>query len=202
MINKEDSTSITLDYYNTQANAYTKDTLNVQFSEFQQDFLAFIPNGGYVLDLGCGSGRDSKAFVAAGYQVTAVDGSAELCKIASNNIGQPVIHSTFQDYHPKQKFDGIWACASLLHLKHTDIQDVIARLANDLKENGCFYASFKYGDYTGLRNGRYFTDFTEKSFSELVENIQNITIEKTKITSDVRPGRDQEKWLNVFMVRR
>ena len=75
----------------------------------QQEFLSYIPKGGTILDLGCGSGRDSKAFIEQGYAVEAVDGSQEMCKVASEYIGQKVICARFQDYKPNKLFDGVWA---------------------------------------------------------------------------------------------
>ena len=100
---------LTLDYYNEKARAFCDDTQDVEFSTFQRAFTSHLPAGGRILDFGCGSGRDSKAFLNAGYQVTALDGSEELCRIASEFIGQPVLCSTFQDYVPDEVFDGIWA---------------------------------------------------------------------------------------------
>lgn len=76
----------------------------------------------------------------------------------------------------------------------------MSRLANYLNDGGCFYASFKYGDYRGERNGRYFTDFTEYSFESLLNDMQVFKISKQFITTDVRPNRESEKWLNVFLV--
>ena len=96
-------------------------------------------------------------------------------------------------------FDGIWACASLLHLIPEDIKTVVHRLSTHLNEGGCFYASFKYGTFSGERNGRYFTDYTEESFNELINGMPNIDVTKAFVTTDVRPNRESEKWLNVFL---
>ena len=106
----------TLDYYNKNAISFIEGTLHVDFSTLQNKFASYIEKGGSILDLGCGSGRDSKAFLEMGYSVVAIDGSQELCKLASKYIGQNVLCSTFQEYSPEELFDGIWACASLLHL--------------------------------------------------------------------------------------
>ena len=195
----KEAEKLTLDYYNENARAFCDDTQDVEFSAFQRAFTSHIPEGGRILDLGCGSGRDSRAFLNAGYQVTAVDGSAELCRIASEFIGQSVLCSTFQDYVPEEEFDGIWACASLLHIPSEELAGIIARLAGSLRRGGCFYVSFKYGDFRGVRNGRFFQDMTESSLRELLRDIPELEVVSVKITGDVRPGREKELWLNVLL---
>lgn len=196
------NTEKTLAYYNEKAADFVAGTVDVEFSKMQNDFLSFIKPGGSILDLGCGSGRDSKMFIENGYKVTAVDGSSELAKKASDYIGQDVICSTFQDFVPEENYDGIWACASLLHLTPEDIKTVMNRLKDYLNKDGVFYVSFKYGDFSGERNGRFFTDYTEDRFNELLKEIPGLEIERTYISSDVRPGRAAERWLNAYLVKR
>ena len=165
----------------------------------QDEFLSRVKPAGIILDLGCGSGRDSKYFLNQGYEVVAVDGSEEICKIASEYTGLCVIHSTFQHYRPDKKFDGIWACASLLHLSFDEVVEVMNRLSLCLNKGGCFYVSFKYGEFSDMRHGRYFTDMTKETFAQLLANVEGLKIELQKITSDVRADRVDEKWLNVYM---
>ena len=196
------NTEKTLAYYNEKAADFVAGTVDVEFSEMQNDFLSFIKEGGKILDLGCGSGRDSKMFIESGYKVTAVDGSSELAKKASEYIGQDVICSTFQDFVPEETYDGIWACASLLHLAPEDIKTVMNKLKGYLAKDGVFYVSLKYGDFSGERNGRFFTDYTEASFNELLKEIPGLEVARTYITSDVRPGRAAERWLNAYLVKR
>ena len=97
------------------------------------------------------------------------------------------------------QYDGIWACSSILHLPKKELLPVIQKMCEALKDNGIIYTSFKYGDFEGERNGRYFTDFTEKTFREYIEKVPELTIEEAWITSDVRPGRGEEKWLNLIL---
>lgn len=196
------NTEKTLAYYNEKAADFVAGTVDVEFSKMQNDFLSFIKPGGSILDLGCGSGRDSKMFIENGYKVTAVDGSSELAKKASDYIGQDVICSTFQDFVPEKNYDGIWACASLLHLAPEDIKTVMNRLKDYLNKDGVFYVSFKYGDFSGERNGRFFTDYTEDRFNKLLKEIPGLEIERTYISSDVRPGRAAERWLNAYLTKR
>ena len=195
MANKD----ITLDYYNKEADVFFENTVSVDFSKIQEMFLKHIKPGGRILDLGCGSGRDSRAFLERGYEVVAVDGSRELAKIAGAYIGQKVIVADFREFEPEGTFDGIWACASLLHLLREEIAAVMRRMAAHLAEGGCFYASFKYGEFQGERNGRYFTDMTEESFRELLEGVPGLAIEEYFSSGDVRAGRESERWLNVMM---
>lgn len=196
------TTDLTLDYYNEKADSFVDGTRNVDFSVLQNEFTSYIKEGGRILDLGCGSGRDSKAFLERGFEVEAVDGSQELCRLAAEYIGQPVICAIFQEYEPEGLFDGIWACASLLHLTQDEAKAVMKKLAAALKEKGVFYVSFKYGTFSGERNGRFFTDMDESSFDALLEDIPQLAIDREYITEDVRPGREAEKWLNVFLKKK
>ena len=195
----QEHTDITLDYYNNNASAFTADTQNVDFSKFQKDFLHYIPAGGLILDLGCGAGRDSKAFRDAGYNVDAVDGSEALCKIAESYIGQPVTCTKFQDFEPQGMYDGIWACASLLHLSPDEITELLKKLVEHLKPSGCMYLSFKYGEFSGFKNGRFFQHMTESSFSQMLQTIPNIRVAELNISKDVRPDRNCEQWLNAIL---
>ncbi len=189
----------TIEYYNNWANRFFESTVSVDFSKIQEQFLKYVKPGGRILDLGCGSGRDSHAFLEQGYEVVAVDGSRELAKIAGAYIAQKVIVADFREFEPEETFDGIWACASLLHLPKEEIAAVMRRMAAHLAESGCFYASFKYGEFQGERNGRYFTNMTEESFQELLEEVPGLAQEETFVTGDVREGRGGERWLNVIM---
>ena len=206
-------TNPTLDYYNKYAVEFSKDTFDVKFTETQDLFLSLLKPDSYILDFGCGSGRDTRYFLQQGYRVEAIDGSKSLCEIAQKNTGIPIRQMLFQDLRGIDEYDGIWACSSILHLAQSELLTVMKRMVQALKENGIIYTSFKYGDFEGERNGRYFTDFTEKSFTEFLEKLKifnentkntedkvsEIIIEKIWITEDVRPGRGDEKWLNLIL---
>jgi hypothetical protein len=94
-------------------------------------------------------------------------------------------------------FDGIWACASLLHIPTYEMVNVLNKCYNALKENGVMYCSFKLGEFEGERNGRFFTDLIEERFRQFVSKT-NFNILEVSITEDVRTDRD-EKWLNVII---
>ena len=189
----------TIEYYNNEADRFFESTVSVDFSKIQEQFLKYVKPGGRILDLGCGSGRDSRAFLERGYEVVAVDGSRELAKIAGAYIGQEVIVADFREFEPEGTFDGIWACASLLHLPKGEIAAVMRQMAAHLAEGGCFYASFKYGEFQGERNGRHFTDMTDESFKVLLREAPGLIIEELFTSGDVRANRESEKWLNVLM---
>lgn len=189
----------TLKYYNQNAERFVQGTLSVNFKQTQDRFLVKIAAEAYILDFGCGSGRDTKYFQEKGYTVDATDGSEELCKIASEYTGISVKQMLFEELNEYQKYDGIWACSSILHLSKHALSDVFRKMAVALKDRGVVYTSFKYGDFEGERNGRYFTDFTIEAFKEYIQKIPELQIEEYWITGDVRPGRGEEKWLNLIL---
>ena len=191
----------TLDYYNKKATEFVSGTVEVQFTEMQDTFLEYVPAGGKILDFGCGSGRDTKYFLSRGYVVEATDGSEELCKIASEYTGIPVKRMLFHELNSVEEYDGIWACASILHVAKQELPVIIQKMADAVKHNGVVYMSFKYGDFEGVKNGRYFTYLTEDAFEELIEKTPELAIEKLWITTDVRAERDEERWLNVILRR-
>ncbi len=189
----------TLDYYNKNSGDFINNTRNVDFSNTQNIFMDLVQKSGSILDFGCGSGRDTKCFLEHGYKVDATDGSEELCKAAGEYTGIEVKHMLFQELDEHDKYDGIWACSSILHLGSDELPVVLQKMVDALKDNGVIYTSFKYGDFEGIRNGRYFTDLTEESFQDILLNVDNLVTERSWVTSDVRPGRGEEKWLNLIL---
>lgn len=198
-MNLENGNKKTIEYYNENAKQFVETTANVEFHHMQNRFLDKLHMDAYILDFGCGSGRDTKYFLAQGYQVNAIDGSEELCKLASEFTGIEVKHMYFQELSEVEKYDGIWACSSILHLNQDDLENVMKKMALAVKTKGIIYTSFKYGIFSGERNGRYFTDMTEETFEELLQKIPGLKIEEQWITSDVRPERGEEKWLNLIL---
>ncbi len=192
------ATQDTIGYYDANARRFIADTANVELGALQRAFAGMLPEGGRILDLGCGSGRDSLAFLKAGFLVDVVDGSTEMAKAASELTGLPVTHALFADYEPAGVYDGVWACSSLLHVPAAELPVIISKYAAALKPGGVFYLSFKLGDHDGMRNGRWFTDMTEGSFRSLIDGVDGLTIDRIDVTSDVRPNRADEKWLNAW----
>lgn len=194
--------NITIGYYDNHADEFYKSTINVEFATVQERFLAKLQKGSYILDFGCGSGRDTKYFLEHGYSIDAVDGSKELCRLAGEYTGIEVKNMFFQELSEADKYDGIWACSSILHLPIDDLAEVMRKMVIALKKNGIIYTSFKYGIFAGERNGRYFTDMTEELFAKFLSKIDSLEIEEQWTTSDVRPGRGEEKWLNLILRKR
>lgn len=189
----------TLRYYAENSRKFASETAAVDFSAVQERFLALLPRGASILDFGCGSGRDTKAFLSSGFRVTAVDGSPELCALASAYTGIPVRQMLFTELDAREEFDGIWACASVLHVPPADLPDVFRRMSAALRPGGFLYVSFKYGTFAGIRNGRFFTDFTEETFSAFLQKIPSLTPVSHWISPDARPSRSAELWLNVIL---
>ena len=189
----------TLTYYDNHADEFYRSTLTVEFTATQNRFLEKLKKGSYILDFGCGSGRDTKYFLEQGYSVEAVDGSAELCKLASQYTGIQVKHMLFEELAAVDKYDGIWACSSILHLPIDKLAKVMQKMETALKKNGVIYTSFKYGTFSGERNGRFFTDMTEAAFADLLQRVAGLEVEEQWVSSDVRPGRSEEKWLNLIL---
>ena len=188
-----------LKYYNDHAASFVKNTNEVDFSEIRDRFVRNLSPGSYILDFGCGSGRDTKAFLQQGFRVSAIDGSETLCRIASEYTGVPVRKMLFHELNEMNKYDGIWACASILHVSSVSLPYIMARMLRALKENGVIYTSFKYGTFEGERDGRYYTDLTEASFADLIREIAELRVEEEWISTDVRPGREEQKWLNIIL---
>ncbi len=198
-LSSDRKTNITLDYYNKNAEKFNQETLDVDFEDKQNVLLKYLNQGDHILDLGCGSGRDSKAFTQKGYRVTAIDGSKEICKIARKNIGQEVILKDFKDIDYVDEFHAIWACASIMHLPYSELEDIIYKISKALKTSGYLYSSFKYGNFEGEIKGRYFTYFNEDKFKTLINKFEKLELVEMKITNDVRKGRESEKWLNIVV---
>ena len=189
----------TIDYYNQNADAFASGTIDVQFTEVQDKFLSYLPSGAHILDFGCGSGRDTRYFLSKGFQVEATDGSEELCKIAGKTAGIPVKQMLFSELDAVEKYEGIWACSSILHLPKDELKGVMGKMIRAIKDGGYIYTSFKYGEFEGYRNGRYFTDFTEERFAEFLRDFPQLKITEEWVSKDARPGRDDEKWLNLIL---
>lgn len=189
----------TLQYYQQNTESFVQGTAAVDFSSVADRFLRYLKSGSKILDFGCGSGRDSRYFLGHGFAVEAVDGSPELCAYASEYTGIQVHCMLFQELEETEVYDGIWACASILHVSKAELPDVFRRILHALKDDGVFYTSFKYGTYEGWRDGRYFTDFTMEAFEAFIKQFPELEILEEWMTGDVREGRSGEKWLNLIL---
>ena len=192
----------TVAYYDAHATVFCKSTASVDVSELYAPFLQEIAAGGRILDAGCGSGRDSLAFLKMGYQVVSVDASVEMVNAATKLTGQEAKLLTFDSLEFEGEFDGIWACASLLHIARQDLNDVLNRLTRALKPNGVLYLSFKHGDAERVEGGRFFNDLNESLLRTFLTIHPQLDLVRLWITEDVRNDRrGRQPWLNAIVRR-
>ena len=189
---------MTIQFYQDNADDFFEGTINVDMSNIYQHFIKNLNKGALILDAGCGSGRDTKAFLDMGYNVEAFDASSELVSRASKYTGIEVKKALFNDINKVEEYDAIWCCASLLHVPEIDLPETLSKLANALKSSGVWYVSFKYGDSQRQKDGRSFTDINEQRLTKLVSSLNNIDISSTWVTEDNRPNKN-EKWLNAIL---
>ena len=187
----------TIDYYNRQAEQFIQSTFSVDMESLYLYFLNELPKHARILDLGCGSGRDSLAFKNKGYLVDAIDYSEVLVQRAIQFTGIQVKLKSFYEIEEHEIYDGIWACASLLHCERDRLAEVIERLIKASKPNGVLYMSFKYGSTDREKDGRKFTDLNENQARDLLEQFAHVQLIKQWMTLDQRPDR-QEQWLNLL----
>ena len=196
--------SQTIEYYNKNHQEFTSSTLDVYFSDIQDRFLRRLPKNALILDFGCGTGRDSRYSLQKGYRVEACDGSEEMVKTAERVAGIPVRKMLFSELCEQEHYDGIFACASILHVPYAELPDIFLRMERALKPGGILYVSFKYGQFEGIRSGRFFTDMDEERLRDILKPkaTEDLEILELWITGDVRPGRKEERWLNALFCRR
>lgn len=187
----------TISYYNQNAEEYFDKTVNVSMRDLYDEFEEYLKPGDKILDLGCGSGRDSRFFLSKGYDVVSVDGSREMCRLAEKYIGRDVRNITFAELDYNNEFDAVWASASLVHVDIGEIIDVMFKIQRALKKNGILYASWKYGTGERVDNQKYYADFEEETISELFASA-SFDIKKMWVTED-NLVRDC-KWINVIGV--
>ncbi|MET4694431.1 class I SAM-dependent methyltransferase [Endozoicomonas lisbonensis] len=188
----------TIAFYEQNSDSFFDSTVTVDAQALYDQFLPLLPEQAHILDAGCGSGRDSLAFLKAGYRVSAFDGSESMGQRASGLTGLDVKHSLFLDFSSDEQFDAIWACASLLHVPLQELSVTFSHLSTFLKGDGLFYCSFKLGNGEEKRGGRHFTNLDEQGFEKVLKST-DLTIARTWITQDLRPGRENEHWLNAIL---
>ena len=189
---------MSIDYYNQNARSFFDGTIVVDMAPLYQRFVPLLPRGAHILDAGCGSGRDSRYFLDLGFRVSAMDASQELAQLAQSLLQQPVAVCRFNEFTSCEPLDAIWACASLLHVPADELPGVMAHLSSQLKDGGLFYCSFKYGSGEVSRDGRTFTNLDETGLQALLAPLP-LHILETWQTGDLRPGRENERWLNAVL---
>lgn len=188
----------TYEYYEKYAHKYAEETKNLDMSIMQNRFLQYL-EGKRILDFGCGTGRDSKFFLSNGCDVELLDASPSMCAIAEMNTGITPKCMFFQDFDASNQYDGIWACASLLHLHEEDLKLVLKKLNKALNFGGIFYASFKLGDFEGIRSQRFFMDMSVKKMEDLLKETSSFKIVNIMYNQDVRENKKNAIWINFFI---
>jgi 2-polyprenyl-3-methyl-5-hydroxy-6-metoxy-1,4-benzoquinol methylase len=191
-----------ISYYDRYAHAFAMQTANLDLEPLYQRFLRHVRAGGRILDAGCGPGRDALAFAERGYQVVAFDASAAMVRLARERVGhRAVVYlMRLEELDWQSEVDGIWTCASLLHVPRTSLTSVATRLAQALQPGGAWYMSFKLGSGERMTEGRLFVDYTAESLFNSLAAVP-IDIVETWVSNDIRPNHAGEPWLNAIAVR-
>ena len=189
------SQDTTLSWYRENAIQYAEETRNSLVLDALWEFLSRMKEGGTILDYGSGSGRDSAYFINKGFSVDSLDGSAEMKAQAERLFGIKVKLASFLSLEEKDKYDGIWAQASILHLEEHDLRVALTLIERALKRDGVFYSSFRKGEEDGYENGRWYTNMTERRFLSFLP--ASLYVEKIWESQDVRPGVSRT-WLSII----
>lgn len=191
----------TIAYYDNRAQQYFESTVNVDMSVNCDRFLQYVKPGGVIIDIGAGSGRDILYFMSKGYQVEGIDAALEMCRLASEYTGVPLICCKIQEWVPDKKYDGIWANASLLHLSLEEVEEFILRVDGLLENQGVVYISLKSGIETGIDvTGRYFTNFTEEKVRQIISKSTAMEVVDSWKSED-KLHREEVVWIN-FILRK
>jgi SAM-dependent methyltransferase len=188
----------TLQFYRRNAEAYAGRTFTSRQARLMV-FLAQLPPGACILELGCGAGGDTAEMLARGFDVRPTDGSPEMAAIASKHLGRTVKTLLFHDLDEVETYDAVWANACLLHVPRPELADVLARIWRALKPAGYFFASYKEGDGDGRDTlNRYYNypspDWLCATYAE-AGNWNSLSIE----TGEVK-GFDDKMALMLFVV--
>lgn len=188
-------------YYNEHAKEFYEGSINADMSELINKFTSYLQPGAHILDAGSGVGRDTKTFLEMGFKVSAFDASEEMVKMSTEYAGVQTRLLKFEDMDYENEFDGIWACASLLHVKKEDMEVVFSKLSKALKQNGILFVSYKDRDEDYEKDGRNFSCFTNDEFDTFMQKFEDFKILSKFTTFDVRPNRIGEKWLNAIVAK-
>ena len=189
----------TIEYYEEHAEKFVELTLDADMSVIYARFEKWLNVGDSILDLGSGSGRDSRYFSENGYEVTAVDPSPAMCRKTREIANVPVYEFRAEEIPFVERFNGVWACASLLHVEENKMRLAIQKIANSLKLNGVAYMSWKYGSGERQDGMRHYTDYSEEGVKVLLREIESLESVDLWTTVDSLPGRDDVSWTNVIV---
>ena len=188
-----------IDYYDRYAVPYYEETVELSMEEQLERFMKLLPENAEVLDLGCGSGRDTVFFEEEGFSVTAMDGSEKMCELVEIHTGRDILHLRVEEMEFDDVFHGIWACAVLGHFSPDKIHGVMEKILEALKDDGILYFSVRKGERNGRYNGRYYLDYNRASLDDLLESFDNIEVIDIWKTNDARGEDYSGKWYNILL---
>lgn len=191
----------TIDYYNRNADSYYWTTVGIDMSKLRNMFASYLPAEARVIDLGCGSGRDVMAFCDMGHDACGLDAAKDLVEIAKERLDIKVVLGDMSTWKAGEPYDGIWCCASLIHLDDKEKERFFDNLKHNLKPGGVIYISVKEGIKTGTdEEGVYTGNCTEAELKNYLSGA-GCEIADSVVTEDEmrRPG---VKWLNVIARKR
>lgn len=188
-----------LRFYRDQAQAYFESTAHLDLAAVRAKLTRRLSPGARLVEAGCGSGRDTKAFALEGFDVQAFDASPELVALAREHTGLSVACSTFEQWEAPPEFDAVWACSSLVHLDAPRLEDALSRLVRSLKPNGWLYTNFKTGSSPeATEDGRRFHRATESEVRALLAR-QGLCLHELWTTASLRSS--SVEWLNVLATK-
>ena len=192
----------TIEYFNENAERCFADAFTISARDNQDHFLTYVKPGGTILDLGCGSGRDTAYFRERGYNVTPVDGSRERCRLASQYLGTPVRVMEFGELDELECYDGVYASASLMHIEYSRLLEVLPKVARSLRTGGILFMDFKYGETDGYLGKRYYTNMTEERLARLVSSCPELEVLEQGIFGNEHPGQPDFRWIYAYLAKR
>jgi mutator protein MutT len=199
-LQEEHHVMATLAYYRNNAREYVEETVAFDVTNaMRRRFAAMLAPGSHILDLGCGSGRDSRFFIDQGHRVTPVDAVAEIASQAAQYLARPVRVQKAEELNETDTYDGIWACASLLHIPRSRIHETFACIITAMRHQGIWYMSFKQGEmeYKDHKQ-RFFSNYSIPLMKQLLVQFPQIKLLEMSESTSILRG-DKQLWLNVLI---
>jgi len=169
-----------------------------------QTFHKYLKQGA-ILEIGAGGGRDAKELVELGYSYVGTDVSSGLLDIARKEMpDQEFYEQSVHDLHfpEREKFDGFWASAVLLHVPKSRIDEALQQIKKVVKPGGVGFISLQNGDgeksrineLHGQQLERWFAYWRKDEFTEVLERNAYKVLEYIN-----HPFEGKDKWHCFFV---